>query len=299
MKLAFEGLHPVVGAVYLVGMFVITMISMNPYLVVMSLLFSFFYNCLIAKKILWKRFFLTAGPILLFAVGIMPLFSHNGVTPIFYVNDMAVTLETIRYGLVMSGLLVAMLQWFQVWNVWIDSEKFIYLFGRISPTLALLLSMVFRFIPMFLRRFREIQDVQRGMGYSKEGMTIGDRLRLLEREISILVSWSLEHSMETSMSMEGRGYGIGRRTSFHLFTWKKEDIVTLFIEAVLIAGVIIGILSGSLQVYYFPAFWMKDWNLQGVCSLGCLSLFLLLPLIMEGKKIVVLHGDFVNDDAHA
>ena len=38
-------------------------------------------------------------PIMLFSVIILPIFNHNGVTPLFYVNDMAVTLENIIYGL--------------------------------------------------------------------------------------------------------------------------------------------------------------------------------------------------------
>lgn len=286
MWMYFAKLHPVVIAVYLIGMFGITMCSMNPYIVGGSLFVSFFLSCLAEKAFLGKRLLGMAVPILFFAVGILPLFSHNGVTPLFYINDMPVTLETICYGVVMSGLLVAIGQWFQIWNVWIDSERFLYLFGRISPTLALLVSMVLRFIPMMLRRFRHIQDIQKGMGYTSEDMTIADRCRLFGKELSILVSWSLEHSMDTSMSMEGRGYGTCKRTSFHRFYWKIEDVVMLIVEIVLFLIVIGAFLQGKYKTYYFPVMLLKpilEEDIIGVIGLIGLSL---LPLLLQGKEIL-------------
>ena len=48
-------------------------------------------------------------PIMLFSVIILPIFNHNGVTPLFYVNDMAVTLENVIYGFFMTIMLMAVL----------------------------------------------------------------------------------------------------------------------------------------------------------------------------------------------
>lgn len=286
MKMAYASTHPVVCAGYVLLLLFLTMITMNPYLVVFSFLASFFYSCLAEQKFLGKRLMLSAVPILFFAVFLMPLFYHNGVTPLFYINDMAVTLETIRYGVVMSFLLLAVIQWFQVWNIWIDSERFLYLFGRISPTLALLISMVLRFIPLLIRRFREIHDVQKGMGYTREQTGIMDRGRMLGKELSILVSWSLENSMDTSISMEGRGYGIGKRSCFHLFRWNMRDTILMAMEMGLGISVFVTIGTGAFETYFFPTFQMCTTNTIAGIGIGCYAVLLALPVLLEGKEYV-------------
>ena len=284
MKMAYAGTHPLVCAGYVLLLLFLTMITMNPCLVVLSFLTSFFYSCLAEQKFLGKRFMLSALPILFFSVFLMPVFYHNGVTPLFYINDMAVTLETVRYGVVMSLLLLAVIQWFQVWNIWIDSERFLYLFGSISPTLALLISMVLRFIPLLIRRFREIHDVQKGMGYTRERTSRMDRGRLLSKELSILVSWSLEHSMDTSISMEGRGYGIGKRSCFQLFRWKMRDTIMMAMEMALGIAVFVTIGTGAFETYFFPMFQMHAINTATRIGIGCYIALLALPLLLEGKE---------------
>lgn len=286
MKMVYASTHPVVCAGYVIMLLFLTMVTMNPCLVVVSFLASFFYSCLAEQKFQGKQLILSALPILLFAVFIMPIFYHNGVTPLFYINDMAVTLETIRYGVVMSLLLLAVIQWFQVWNIWIDSERFLYLFGRISPTLALLISMVFRFIPLLIRRFREIHDVQKGMGYTSEQTSRIDKGRMLGKELSILVSWSLEHSMDTSLSMEGRGYGIGKRSCYHLFHWKLRDTILMVMELGLGISVFISIKVGAFDTYYFPMFQMHAIHTVAGIGIGCYAVLLALPLLLEGKEYV-------------
>ena len=127
-KVRCSEFHPVVNLFYLLGMLIITMSNMNPVLIAISFTASFFYMLNIDGIIHIKRIFIISLPILFFSVLIMPLFYHNGVTPLFYVNDMQVTLETVIYGVVMTFLLLAVMQLFFIWNKWISSEKFLYLF---------------------------------------------------------------------------------------------------------------------------------------------------------------------------
>ena len=68
MKMAYANTHPVVCAGYVFVLLFLTMITMNPCLVVVSFLASFFYSCLAEQKFLGKRLMLSALPILLFDV---------------------------------------------------------------------------------------------------------------------------------------------------------------------------------------------------------------------------------------
>ena len=51
--------------------------------------------------------------------------------------------------------------WFMGWNAVMTSDKFVYLFGRILPSLSLTLSMGLRFVPRLLRRTREVAQAQK------------------------------------------------------------------------------------------------------------------------------------------
>lgn len=280
-KMRFEQIHPAVCALYLIGIMVITMLTMHPLLIFIAFMSSFFYMCHIERKILWRRTLFMALPIMFFSMIVMPLFYHNGVTPLFYINDMPVTLETILHGFAMSMLLVAVMQWFQVWNVWIDSEKFLYLFGRVSPSLALLISMVFRFIPLMFRRWQEIREAQKGMGYIEDVAGIMDKARQFIKELSILVSWSLENSIDTSISMSARGYGIGKRTSFHMFRWHRMDIIILGICILNILPVIYEIQKNGFQVWYFPGIIIRELDQTAIIAILNLCIYLLIPVILE------------------
>ena len=92
--------------------------------------------------------------------------------------------------------------------------------------------MVFRMIPLLLQRWKEIGEVQKGTGYTKEISGMVEQVRFFLKKISILISWSLENSIDTSISMENRGYGTGKRTSFHLFRWNKQDGILLIFSII-------------------------------------------------------------------
>lgn len=274
--------HPIVLGVYLLGGMIVTMTTMHPLLLCSSFLASALYGTWLLGKTFWKRTLGILLPILFFAVVVMPLFSHNGVTALFYINGMAVTLESVLYGLVMSLLLISIFSWFQIVNQLLDSEKLLYLSGRIFPSIGLLLSMVLRMLPLMQGRFREIQDGQRGMGRTGKHISWLGKVKLLLKELSILVSWSLESSIETSISMESRGYGTGKRTSFHLFHFDIRSGIWCGLFLGLYGMTLFFIGTGHYQAEYFPAI---CWKLPGVEAYAGMASFLLAamsPLIGEG-----------------
>lgn len=273
--------HPIVLMVYLLGGMLVTMLTMHPVLIGLSFLTATVYSCLLWGRAMWMRLFWLMIPVLVFTVIVLPLFSHNGVTPLFYLNDMAVTLETVIYGFVMSGMLLGAFQWFQVANRLLDSEKLLYLFGRVFPSVGLLLSMVFRMIPLMGERFRQIQDGQKGMGRYGGNLSWIGRAKLLLKELSILVSWCLESSVETSISMESRGYGTGQRTSFDLFHFGSGNGVWCAVFAVLYGVTFWTIGIGCYRASYFPA---VQWTaMKGKAWIGIITFLLagMAPVVYE------------------
>ena len=87
--------------------------------------------------------------------------------------------------------------------------------------------------------------------------------------MSVLVSWSLEDSLETSMIMETRGYGVQRRTSFHLYRWRTRDVVWLAGLLFLAMAVFLQMSGGFADCVYFPEIvWERRPGRIGVCMLS-------------------------------
>lgn len=271
-------LHPAVSMFYFIMLLIMTMFSLNPIVITISFIMSFVAVVRHKGAGVVKTMLLFFIPVAVFSVVILPLFNHNGITPLFYINDMAVTLENIIYGLVMTMMLMAVTMWFIAAGCMIDSEKLMYVTGKISPKLSLVISMVLRFIPTMIKRWHEIHEAQLGM-LCIESTGMIARAKQFTKELSILISWCLENSIDTSVSMESRGYGTGRRNSYHRFRIKKRDMLFLIIFAILSIFIIYTLCTGKFETYYFPDIYIKKVDSGSLLSLIFQLVFMMFMVV--------------------
>lgn len=279
----FASFHPIVTFVYYCAVILIAMFSMSPVFLALTFFSGFGYSVILGGKKAVRSHLMFAIPVLLLTMLINPLSNHRGATVLFYLNDNAITMEAILYGLASATMLVGVVMWLSCFNKTMTSDKIIYLFGRVIPVIALLLSMCFRFIPLLKARFREIHDGQKCMGRQFGKWEIIKKGRLLAKEISILIAWSLEAAIETSDSMEARGYGLHGRTAFHIFKFAKRDRNLLALILLLSVSVLTGCLLGVNNIYYYPAIeYTTSWQLT-LPFAASYSVLLLLPIIIDIK----------------
>ena len=276
----FAGCHPAVNLIFFLFAIGITMFSTSPAFLAVTLVFSWLYSILLNGKKAVKSNLIFTIPILIIMTVINTLFTHNGATVLFYVNNSRITLEALLYGLAAAVLLSSIIVWFSCFNVVMTSDKLIYIFGKAAPVLGLTLSMIFRFIPLLKARFREISMGQRCMGRHVAGGFLA-KLRQVTKEVSILISWSLEAAIETSDSMEARGYGLHGRTSFHLFKITPTDKALL--TGISISGLIAasGCILGKTSIYYYPKVVLGQWDVLTVITFAAYVLMLAVPLITD------------------
>ena len=276
----FAGCHPAVNLIFFLFTIGITMFSMSPVFLSATLVFSWLYSILLNGKKAIKSNLLFTLPIVVIMAVINTLFTHNGATVLFYVNNSRITLEALLYGLAAAVLLSSIIVWFSCFNVVMTSDKLIFIFGKAAPVLGLTLSMIFRFIPLLKARFREISMGQRCMGRHVAGGFLA-KLRQVTKEVSILISWSLEAAIETSDSMEARGYGLQGRTSFHLFKMTPTDKALL--TGISISGLIAasGCILGKTSIYYYPKVVLGQWDVLTVITFAAYVLMLAVPLITD------------------
>lgn len=279
--MCLEKLHPLVCLTYFILLLVILAGSFNPVLSGIGLVTAIMAMITRHNYKNVRLTFFIAIPASVFLLLIQPLFSHNGVTPLFYINDMAVTLETILFGIGALILLTGAVAWFLLMGDIFTGEKLMYLFGRITPGFALLFSMTLRLIPQLKRRYDQIVQSRVFLGAHSGSM------REKATRVATLTEWSLESSMETAQSMEARGYGTKRRTSFHMFRFRKEDGIMLAI--ILVSGVsaVTAIFNKVAYVSFFPEIVMDNVSQPQVPQLLLYSIyavFCIFGIIPPKKK---------------
>lgn len=279
----FGSFHPAVLFSYYILAVGFSMVSMHPVIIAASLLGAFLlFGAQNGMRKLVSELGVFLVSFVLMSVA-NPLFIHNGETILFFMNDNPITLEAIIYGSMSSLMIVSVLLWCRCYGAILTTEKFLYLFGKTIPKLGLILSMAFRFIPLFKVQIKKIDQTQKTMGmYASDSVAdkIGSGIRIFDS----LVSWSMENSIDTADAMKARGYGLKGRTNFTLFRFKKRDGVLMGILGVLAAGIIICFAMGSYDFYYYPYVAKLDWKMSSILQYLPVLAFMSIPGIIEIKE---------------
>ena len=284
---AFSKLHPTVNFIFFAFVLALSMFVMNPICLALSLVCAF-VNAVYLNGINTVKFCLKfILPMVLLVILINPVFNHQGVTILTYFPwDNPLTLESIIYGIASAALLSSVILWFSVFNSVITSDKLVYLFGRIIPSLSLVLSMSLRFVPKFSAQFKNVRNAQRCIGRDISDGSLINRIKNGIRIISIMLSWSMENAIETADSMKSRGFGLKGRTAYSIYKFGRRDLIVLIIIAVLGISVSAFAISGVIDFNYFPS--IKG-NLTDVLSLVIFFLYgilMLIPTILNaGEEI--------------
>ena len=281
----FSTYHPIINFLYFALVLLFTTFLMHPASLLISLASSLAYAvCLNGRQAV--RFSLAALlPMALMAAVINPVFNHQGVTVLTYLPaGNPLTLESIVCGAAAAVMLVSAVTWFSCYSAVMTSDKFVYLFGRIIPGLSLVLSMTLRFVPKFKGQFRAVSEAQRCLGRDISGGSTVRRLKNAVTILSIMVTWSLENSIETADSMKSRGYGLPGRTAFSIYRFDDRDKTTLCWLCFCGFYIFAGWMTGGLSWQYYPSI---QGALAGAFPISFQLVWLVLcltPVILNGME---------------
>ena len=281
---AFSECHPAVNFFYFMAVILVSMFISHPILLGISFLGAFSYAVFLkGARQVFKFNLLFTLPAMIIVAFINPAFNHYGVTTLFYLKTGPVTLEAMIYGIVLSSMLFIAILWFTCYNEVMTTDKFVYLFGRIIPSLSLVLSMVFRFVPRFGAQLKVIRNGQKSVGRDMSNGNLIEKIKYGIKILSILVTWALENAIETSDSMRARGYGLKGRTAFSIFRFDKRDKM---ISAVLLGNMAvcgIGFYHGTAFAQYNPVIKIGGFPLKGLNLVFYLSwtAFCFFPVLLD------------------
>ncbi len=276
--------HPLVSFGYFIAVIAGTLLFIHPVFVLISLVCAILAAAFINGK---KAFLGTLGfgiPMFVFIALANPLFNHRGATILFYLFDNPVTLEAVIYGIVSAGMMFAAVIWFTCYNTVVTSDKFIYIFGRILPSIALIVSMTLSLIPRLMAQVKIIADSQRSIGLDWKSGSLKNRVRSGARVLSILVSWALEDAVITADSMKARGYGQHRRSNFSIFRFGKRDAIMMAVIILLFAAEIFAYASGRGTMEFYPAMVMPEIDFTDILIYVSYITLGILPIVIQMKE---------------
>lgn len=244
---AFKDCNPFAVAIYILAAAGVTMFGTDPVCNMISLFGgAILYGTYHGKSAIKMHIFSLA--VILISAVINMLVSHNGKTVLFILNDNPVTLEAMLFGFSSGLMIVSIIYWFGCFSFIMTSDRLLYIFGALSPRLALVLSMTLRYIPLFKSQLQRVVNTQKALGLYERDNII-DKLRFGMRVFSVMVTWALENGIITADSMTARGYGTHKRTHFSVFRFTLQDGLMLAASILLLVISAVGISTAGFEFY--------------------------------------------------
>ena len=282
----FKTYHPIVNFVYFIFVIGFSCVFMHPVCLVISFFSSFIYSVVLKGKKVVKTNLIYMIPTLLFAALINPAFNHEGITIVGYLpSGNPLTFESIAYGIAAAIMIVSVICWFSCYTEIMTSDKFIYLFGRIIPSMSLIISMTLRFVPKFSAQLKVVTNAQRCMGRDVSNGSIIQRAKHGLSILSMMTTWALENAIETADSMKSRGYGHSGRTAFSIFTFDKRDKKALLCIVILGIYTLAGKLVGEMYFRYFPSLQASTFSVFGISVFISYFALCMCPIVIEIREV--------------
>jgi len=284
-KDCFSSYHPITNFIFYILVFWFALIMKHPICLGISLIASIAYWLYLNKKTAMKLLSIFVMPMMLLIVLLNPVFNHQGMTILLYLpSNNPLTLESIINGIAVACITATFIIWFMSYTEIMTSDKFVYIFGRVFPPLSLAVSMILRFIPKFGTHWKTVIDAQKNLGRDIKSGSLFERTKIAFKVLSIMITWSIENSIESASSMKSRGYGTEKRTAFSIYRFDKRDrdmlVWLLFLGFYLLSA----IFTKGLYFRYYP-------NIKGVAinpfTISFFVSYLMLcitPLIVDLKE---------------
>ncbi|MGN1139502.1 MAG: energy-coupling factor transporter transmembrane component T [Ruminococcus sp.] len=274
---SFRNFHPITLMCYFISILSVSMFSFNPVFVISGLLGAILYLLMINNKRVTFKAIIGYFIMFTFIAITNPLFSHNGATPLFFINDSRITLEALLFGIFLSVMILEVMLWFKCFNLAFDNEKLIFFFGKAFPKLALIISMTLHYIPNLIDEYKSILAVQKSFSKNKG-------IAVYIKSFSAVITQSLENSIEKSNSMSARGYGKRKRTYYNNFKFTKYDLVYLVNSIVLFTASMMSIALNTAYFEFYPRISINSISVMSTLSYATFLLLSLLPFIFEVKE---------------
>ena len=276
----FSKYHPAVNFLFFLGAMGCGVVIQHPaYLMAAVVAGAVYYLVLNGGK--GVKMLLGMVPLFLLLTVINPLFNTYGSRVLCHIFGRPYTYEALLYGAAVAAMFVIMLLWFGCYNKVLTSDKFTSLFGNLIPSISLLLVMIFRLVPNFIRKAKQLAGARKAIGKGA-GDSKKEKLQGAASVLGALTAWALEGGIVTGDSMRARGYGSAKRTGFMRYRMTFSDWLLLMIMLVLMTLTIVAAALGQTVATYTPKLSIAPVS-WGVIPY---AVYLLIPTVLHAKEAI-------------
>lgn len=267
---AFDACHAAVPAMLFAGVAALSMLAVHPVLVTLSLSGALAFSLVARGSAATVRGLAWQLPLLVLVCLLNPFFSASGSTLLLKVGPRSVYLESLAYGATMGALLVATVLWFEDAAAVLTQDRLLALAGRRARSVPLVASMAAQLVPQMLGRARAVRAAARACTAAGPRPPARDELL---RTSTMLLSWSLEDSLERADAMRARGWESGSpRTRYRPERFRARD-------AVAAAGIAALLALGAAGAWAACSSWEFYPRMSGLAPWWCYLPFALLALL--------------------
>lgn len=279
--MGFEQCHPVVNLIHFTAVLVGTVTFQHPVYLAISFLSAFAYSvkrngrkavvfnlCLIPFAAVFALYYSS--------------YHHFGITVLrqnFIGNNM--TVESLVYGFVLGVTAASVIMWMSCVYAVFSTDKMVFLFGKISPRLSLLLAILLRMAPRCKQEARRIHTAQRGIG---RGVNQGDCLQRIKnclRIFSMLVTWVIDSLTIASESMRSRGSNLRGRTAFSIYRFDNRDRAYVIAMFTCLTVTLMAVILGQTDMVYDPRLIWKPITPVSWLLYAGYAVFCLMPMMLD------------------
>lgn len=284
MKLAFSSIHPFVNFLYYVGVMILCMVCLHPVFLIGAICMILILNITQGNGEKLRKMLPSTLFFALIITIANPLLTHRGGTILFYIGYNPITLEAVTYGGTMALSLAVIMFTFTSYNEMISSHKFLYLFSRVSPKAALLTMITVRFVPLFMRRLTHITLVQKTKGVQVDAGSLKERAQNGMKLLQVLLVCSLEEALQTADSMQARGFGVTKRSTYIRYRMGRGDWFILSLLVILFTCCLFGISKGYGILTIYPKVESLFLTRNDVFVFIPFLMYISLPILIEGRE---------------
>lgn len=267
---AFDACHAAVPAMLFAGVAALSMLAVHPVLVTLSLSGALAFSLVARGAAATVRGLAWQLPLLVLVCLLNPFFSASGSTLLLKVGPRSVYLESLAYGATMGALLVATVLWFEDAAAVLTQDRLLAIAGRRARSVPLVASMAAQLVPQMLGRARSVRAAARACTAAGPRPPARDELL---RTSTMLLSWSLEDSLERADAMRARGWESGSpRTRYRPERFRARD-------AVAAAGIAALLALGAAGAWAACSSWEFYPRMSGLAPWWCYLPFALLALL--------------------
>lgn len=254
-----QNLHPLSGVMLILSYICAFLLIGNPVylgIILISLLsLSIVDGCFNEVKQYGKLVL----PFVVLMMILNPLLVHNGSTVLYkgsinyaVLGPIRITLEAIIYGIFMGIRIICVTTTFGFGNLIIHPDKSFGFFSKYLKKSALLMSMTISLFPILMKSYSNIADVEKLRGNIFNEGTMKRRIKNQGNIVNILFLSSLEDASDMAESMNSRGYGIGKRSSYFYEKIRKADGVIILVSIVSLIGMKLLRDMGLNEINFYP-----------------------------------------------